>query len=220
MKFTRQDPPVKYADYHRYREYTRRDFQFVCAHCFRHEDEAGGEEHFVQDHFEPKHRRNVDPADYFSLYWSCVGCNGRKNKGSKWPTSTQLARGEKFCDPCDHDPVGTDYIEKDDGMLQALTPAGAYTNRVIRLNERRPLVNLRLKRRRNRQIYMHHLAELRGALQEWKIRLEERPDEYAKEKCSKLAQLIGAYDSFVNRDLFMLCHPFPPEVPDDVIVDV
>ncbi len=221
MKFSREAPPFTYRDYSKYRQYTRRDFKRVCAHCFRHEDEAGGEAHFVQDHFEPKHRDNVDPADYFNLYWSCVACNGPKNKSGKWPTPLELERGERFCDPCHHDPVGTDYVEKEDGTLKPLTPAGEYTNRHIRLSEREPLVNLRLNRKRVRRRYETDLNNLREALKVWKTRLEGRPTHEAQEICVRLADLVEEYASYVSRQPFMLCYlPSPPEIPLDIIAGI
>lgn len=220
MKFTRQQPPVEYRDYRKYRQYTRRDFRCVCAHCFRHEEEAGGEEHYVQDHFEPKHRPNVDPADYFNLYWSCGGCNSPRNKGAKWPTLDEEARGERFCDPCQYDPVGTDYVETENGKLEALTGVGTYTIRHIRLCERSSLIKLRLRRRAVRHGYVQRVAALRRALDRWTSLLGQRPDDRAHAVCIRLAGLIDAYESFVSRDPFMLSSPFPPEIPDDLIAGI
>ena len=54
---------------------------------------------------------------------------------SRWPTPAELDRGERFCDPCDHDPVGTDYVQTPDGRLESLTAAGGYTIRHIRPRE-------------------------------------------------------------------------------------
>jgi len=54
MKFERTPPPKQYKHWRYYRRYTREDFRRFCAYCFRHEDEIGGPEHFVQDHFEPR----------------------------------------------------------------------------------------------------------------------------------------------------------------------
>lgn len=220
MKFTRNQPPKRYQEYHRYRQYTRSDFQRVCAHCFRHEDEAGGEAHFVQDHFEPKHRPNVDPADYFNLYWSCVECNSPQNKGATWPTDAEIESGEKFCDPCEHDPVGSDYKETHDGTLDALTSAGRYTIRHIRLSERPALVNLRVTRRRVKGQYTALLARLRSSLRLWRSRLQQRHSKEALEKCEKLESLVDAYESFVTREPFMCCFPFPREIPDELITGI
>lgn len=216
MKFQRTPPPRKFKDYHRYRQHTRSDFRRVCAHCFRHEEEAGGEEHFVQDHFEPKHRPSVDPSDYLNLYWSCVACNSRQNKGVTWPTSEEHARGEHFCDPCHHDPVGTDYTEQDDGHLEALTPAGAYTIRHIRLSERNDLISHRIRRRRIRHTFLDRLGRLHDALESWRGNATRSGSITAIEKCDKLSKLVTEYETFVQRDPFMIVD-VPQSVPLDLI---
>lgn len=216
MKFTREHPPIKTDYWRRYRPYTRRDFQSICAYCFRHEDEAGGEAGFVQDHFEPKHRQNVDPANYFNLYWCCVECNSPRYKGSKWPTPEQLACGECFCDPCHHDPVGTDYVETNDWTLTSLTLAGGFTVRQIRLSDRESLRKCRERRALVKSLYQRELANLRGALIYWTTRLAERPSDEAREKCDSLRALVEAYEVFLARDPFMLHHPLPPDVPQEL----
>lgn len=216
MKFQRTLPPRKFNDYRKYRQYTRSDFRRVCAYCFRHEDEAGGEEHFVQDHFEPKHRPNVDPSDYLNLYWSCGACNSRQNKGANWPTPEEQARGEQFCDPCHHDPVGTDYTEQDDGHLQDLTPAGAFTIRRIRLSERKDLIKHRIRRRRIRHTFLDRLRGLSDALESWRGNATRSGSMAAIQKCDKLSELVTEYDAFVHRDPFMIVN-VPQPVPFDLI---
>lgn len=216
MKFERTTPPQTFKHYRHYRQYTRSDFRRVCAHCFRHEEEAGGEEHFVQDHFEPKHRTNVDPSDYLNLYWSCGACNSRQNKGDTWPTPEQLARGEHFCDPCHHDPVGADHAEKDDGRLEALTPAGAFTIRHIRLSERNDLKKHRIKRRRIRRTYLDRLRTLRDDLESWRGHATRSGGLAAIEMCDTLSKLVTEYETFVDRDPFMIVD-VPPDVPSDQI---
>lgn len=216
MRFTREHPHFTTNDLRRYRAYTRRDFQSICAYCFRHEDEAGGQAHFVQDHFEPKHRPSVDPADYFNLYWCCVECNNQHNKGAKWPTPEQLACGEHFCDPCHHDPVGTDYVEANDWTLTSLTPAGEFTVRHIRLNDRESLRKCREKRALFRSIYQRELGNLHVVLDAWGKKLAEDPSDEAQEKWDSLRALVGAYEFFLARDPFMLSHPFPPRVPKEL----
>lgn len=216
MKFQRTSPPRKFKDYHRYRQHTRSDFRHVCAYCFRHEEEAGGEEHFVQDHFEPKHRENVDPSEYTNLYWSCIACNGRRNKGTRWPTPEELARGEHFCDPCQYDPVGADYAEKDDGLLEALTPAGAFTIHNIRLSKRKELIGLRRRRRRLQLTYRDRLRSLRDDLESWRGRAKRSGRLSSIEKCDRLSKLVTEYETFVYRDPFMMVD-VPPYVPSDQI---
>ncbi len=216
MKFTRQIPPVKYSNYRRYRQFTRRDFQNVCAHCFLHEDEVGGEEDFVQDHFEPKHRPNVDPADYLNLYWSCWACNSRSNKGGIWPSPEQMQNGERFCDPCDIDPVDHDYREEDDYCLKPLSSAGKYTILHIRLNERPSLTTKRRIRKETRERYRESLTRLRVSLEEWSAKIEQSGDMLGREKCDQLAGLVEAYQEFVNREPFMLSS-LPPEIPQGLI---
>ncbi len=211
MKFYRNPPPFRSTDYSRYRQYTRRDFERICAHCFRHELEVGGEEHFVQDHFEPKCRPSVDPSDYLNLYWSCTGCN--RYKGSHWPSPERVAKGEVFCDACDHDPIGTDYALRDDGELEALTPAGTYTIRHIGLNERPALMHSRRQRKSTRQCYKQLLLKLRQELQAWPG--EGRSTE-TEERYQRLLELLRAYESYVARDPFML-DSVPPEVPREVL---
>ncbi len=216
MKFTRERPPFTTSKWRQYRAHTRRDFQSVCAYCFRHEDEAGGEAHFVQDHFEPKHRPSVDPADYFNLYWSCVECNAPQNKGPKWPTPEQFARGERFCDPCHHDPVGTDYVETNDWALTSLTPAGEFTIRHIRLSDRESLRKCRQERAVLKSMYQRDLSNLCAALDAWRKKLAAHPSNHAREKCDSLRALVEAYELFLARDPFMLHHPLPPEVPQQL----
>jgi hypothetical protein len=215
MKFTRTHPPTKYDDYHRYRPYTRADFLRVCAHCFRHEDEAGGEECFVQDHFEPKCRPNVDPADYFNLYWSCGICNGRRNKGNKWPTDEDLAQGRRFCDPCDHDPVGADYVEEENSRLKPLTPAGQYTVGHLRLNERRELLKLRGQRRSLRQAYLTRLRQIESAIAERIDRERRTTGEHLMPILFKLQEVRVEYEAFLAREPFMLTD-MPEALPPDL----
>lgn len=188
MQFRRTLPVPHYIDYSRYRQLTRADFRRYCAHCFRHEDDLGGEEFFVQDHFEPKSRVNVDPSDFLNLYWSCSACNARQNKGNKWPSETQLAAGEQFCDPCHHDPEVVDYDKVDDGTLQALTPAGVFTIRHIRLNERPSLVKFREGRQRQQKI-TEAISRLRDELSRMQDQLGSETVLGLPELLEKLEQL-------------------------------
>lgn len=175
----------------------------------------GGEAHFVQDHFEPKHRPNVNPADYSNLYWCCAECNSRANKGTNWPSPADVARGDVFCDPCQNDPVGADYVE-DGELLSQRTPAGSYTIDIIRLNERDSLRKIRRNRKRVRETYVLALQVVRAALYTLDSQQAERASEEDTEKYRKLSMLVDSYEFFVSREPFLLTN-IPREIPADVI---
>lgn len=160
MIFSRSAPSRPYKNYGSYREYTRRDFLRFCAYCFLHESELGGDQHFEQDHFEPREKKPERTNDYLNLYWSCRACNSRQNKGNHWPTQAEQAAGSRFCDPCDHDVLIVDYREEADGSLTPLTTAGTYTARVLRLRERTTLEEMRGGRRQLRVMYSEYEARI------------------------------------------------------------
>lgn len=166
MRFYRKLPPVKYRDYGRYRQLTRADFVRTCAYCFRDEGELGGEEQFVQDHFEPRRVNPARAADYLNLYWCCVGCNAGHNKGSHWPSVSQLRAGMGFCDPCVRSPFIRDYVQEDSGELRATSLAGEYTIRHIGLNRRPALVLSRASRQRKKREIELAVQELEAAMRE------------------------------------------------------
>ena len=212
MKFERQKPPRKYKHWRSYRKYTREDFQRFCAYCFRHEDEAGGEDAFVQDHFEP---RSINPGratDYTNLYWCCVGCNAPQNKDAHWPSAAQMRNGEGFCDPCVHDPFGQDYEEKPDGRLRSISQAGDYTIRHIGLNRRRYLVNTRLDRHRVRSAYIRKLGRLRKVVKRWTRVPQGRLSQQETRLRDLANRLLVEYERFVLREPFVLAE-FPPPLP-------
>ena len=123
-----------------YKRYTRADFKRSCAYCFAHEDGAGGERAFGQDHYWPKEAFKALRSTYSNLYWCCCTCNGVK--GDHYPQPDEIRQGIQFCDPCVADPCLKDYSLGSDGLLTALTHAGRYTIDHLRLN-RAVLVGLR-----------------------------------------------------------------------------
>jgi hypothetical protein len=124
-------PPVRH--YRSYRLLIREDFQECCAYCLLHEFFVHGEQDFELDHFKPKsnemfaHLKN----DYKNIYYSCHVCN--RNKHAHWPPSELIAKGVRFIDPCKED-FATHYKQEDNGYWRPLTPAGAYTAKLLRLN--------------------------------------------------------------------------------------
>lgn len=187
----------------------RQDFQGFCAYCFRHEDEIGVES-FVLDHFEPQSFNSARVNDYSNLYWSCAACNAPQNKNAHWPSPTDLAAGYRFCDPCDHDPVGTDYRELRSGRLKSQTPAGEYTIDHIGLDRRPILVQHRRNRREVRRQYKHALTQLQRALKV--LSSKERLSERQRRALAALELYEELYRRFLERSPFLLAH-YPPAAP-------
>lgn len=131
MIFERSEGVLPADDYEAYRPSLRRDFQYRCAYCLRHEFFFGGGEAGEIDHHRPRHSFPDLIAEYRNLYWSCRKCNAIKS--SKWPSVGQTERGLRFLDPCaeDHD---DHWAVQANGTLEPLTPIGEYTLVQIRLN--------------------------------------------------------------------------------------
>lgn len=139
MIFRRSLDVPALSTYEAYRPFLRRDFDFRCAYCLRHEFFFGGGEAGEIDHFRPRHLFPELLAVYGNLYWSCRKCNAVK--GGVWPSAAQTERGLRFLDPCADDQ--TDHWQAHaDGTLTALTSPGRYTLRHIRL-DRSTLVQFR-----------------------------------------------------------------------------
>jgi hypothetical protein len=131
MIFQRSSDVPEQKQYEAYRPFLRRDFEFRCAYCLRHEFFFGGGEAGEIDHFRPRHLFPEMKTVYPNLYWSCRKCN--TFKGGKWPSEAQTARGLRFLDPCTED-SDDHWQTRADGSLTPLTPVGQYTVRQIRLD--------------------------------------------------------------------------------------
>ena len=135
MIFHRSIPTKTYTNYTLYRALLRRDFQYRCAYCLRHEYFPGGEAGCCIDHHQPVNGPNARPdliADYGNLYWCCRECN--ENKGDTWPSADVIARGFRLLDPCRHeDDYDLHLYVQQDGSMETLTNAGRYTHDTLRL---------------------------------------------------------------------------------------
>lgn len=139
MIFQRSPGVPAQNEYESYRPFLRRDFEFRCAYCLRHEFFFGGGEAGEIDHFRPRHLFPHLLNDYQNLCWSCHKCNAAK--GGKWPSESQVRQEFRFLDPCADDQADH-WQTHADGTLTALTPVGSYTVRHIRL-DRPTLVEFR-----------------------------------------------------------------------------
>ena len=100
--FARSENPPAQVNYAGYTPFLRRDFLARCAYCERTEEYLGGEEAFEVEHFKPKSKFRELICAYHNLYYVCRKCNG--HKWETWPTEDQIARGQRFADPCVEDP--------------------------------------------------------------------------------------------------------------------
>lgn len=139
MIFRRSPDVPPQETYAAYRPFLRRDFDFRCAYCLRHEFFFGGGEAGEIDHFCPRHLFPDLLNNYDNLYWSCRKCNSVK--GGTWPSANQTERGLRFFDPCMDDQTHH-WQAHADGTLTALSLPGRYTIRHIRL-DRPTLVQFR-----------------------------------------------------------------------------
>jgi len=126
----RENPPGK-TNYREYKPFLRRDFRALCAYCERTEEYLGGEESFEVEHFKPKSKFPGLTCAYHNLYYACRGYNG--HKWETWPSEDQIARGQRFADPCVEDPYVRHLREREDGAVEELTECGIYFNGHIRL---------------------------------------------------------------------------------------
>jgi hypothetical protein len=138
--FTRRPtaPNVK-GSYHSFRQFVREDFTQQCAYCLLSEILAGGKENFELDHFRPRSLYRHLQNDYYNIYYSCHPCNHIKRDA--WPSAELEARGITLVDLC-ADEFTQHFQPSDDGVWYGLTPAGAYTIDVLRLN-RKHLLEIR-----------------------------------------------------------------------------
>jgi hypothetical protein len=218
VKFTKRAGVTNGRPYHTYREMTREDFRRFCAYCFRFEDEVGGSGHFDQDHFEPNAANDgARERDYSNLYWCCKECNGKQNKGDRWPTAAERTRGEVFCDSCDHDPEERDYANQSDHSLRPITPAGGYTIRVLRLNERSSLRELRATRRKVQAEYHAMLKLIQRLVERAQKHPKYESDSRLRSVVEQIRPTLAAHERFVETKPFVLTAV--PEPFDSVAID-
>jgi HNH endonuclease len=139
----RKQIPPAFDDYRKFKPYLRLDFLYRCAYCTIHEYTWGSSVNFDIDHFRPKKKFIALECVYSNLYYACNRCN--RLKWQTWPTDEQMAREERFIDPCAESPT-RHYHDDGTGVLKADTSAGGYHIKHIRLN-REGLVFLRQTRR-------------------------------------------------------------------------
>jgi hypothetical protein len=125
---------------HPLHEQVRRLFHYCCAYCGVDEVSAGGE--FTVDHYHPIAFGGADVL--VNLIYACFRCN--QYKGDYWPTLERLKAGFFVLHPL-RDDVSLHLRENETtGVLEPLTPTGAFNITLLHLN-RPPLIANRLQRR-------------------------------------------------------------------------
>jgi HNH endonuclease len=117
------------------REQVRQRAQFVCEYCGLAEIDSGGK--LTIDHYQPRIMGGSD--DLENLIYCCVHCN--QSKHDFWPNS---ATASHLWNPR-REPASLHFLVLDDGMLKSITPTGAFTIKLLRLN-RPVLVAYRLRK--------------------------------------------------------------------------
>ena len=137
-RFTRRKPaPIVKGRYQKFRPFVREDFEECCAYCCLHEFWAQGDKGFDIDHFYPRREfEKKDPEkekDFYNLCWSCAACNRKGQKGDRWPSEKEWAKGIRFIDLCTDD-FDDHYRVLDDGTIEGLTESARWTIDAILLN--------------------------------------------------------------------------------------
>lgn len=132
------------------REQVRERANYACEFCGISEIDTGGL--LTVDHFKPQSKGGTDQVD--NLVYCCPRCN--QYKLDYWPDGPAVPqlwnpRQESFAQH---------FIQLEDGMLQPLTPTGAFTLRRLRLN-RPPLIAHRRRVQEFQQLVRYRdLAQL------------------------------------------------------------
>lgn len=130
MEFRKKTPKRRInspevADYHKYKDNLRDDFNRRCGYCDDHDYFRLTD--YQIDHFVPKVQlKTIKPTDYSNLVYSCRSCN--RAKWDKWPTRNEKIAndGKKgFVDPCDEE-YNKHFSRNGRGEIVAETPLGEW----------------------------------------------------------------------------------------------
>jgi hypothetical protein len=110
------------------REQVRQRAGFCCEFCGVTETDTGGP--LTVDHFQPKTKGGTDDLD--NLIYCCFRCNQYKH--DYWPSA---AHEPQLWNPR-RERASQHFIELDNGYVHAVTAAGDFTIRQLRLNRSGP----------------------------------------------------------------------------------
>ncbi len=119
---------ANHADYKKYKEPLRSDFNKSCGYCDDSDFYMGGKRGFQIDHFKPQKHFIELEAVYSNLVYACPFCN--RAKWDKWEEK------EGFIDPCE-DEYDEHLYRNTEGQICSKTPQGNYIRKELKLNLKR-----------------------------------------------------------------------------------
>jgi hypothetical protein len=166
------------------RALVRRRAGFACEFCGVSEVNTGGQ--LTVDHFQPRSKGGGDGLD--NLIYCCFRCN--QHKADYWPETPDAP---SLWNPR-REPSTTHFLELEDGLLSALTLAGAFTLRRLHLNHPLLVANRRRQRweaeaRRLLRRYQE-IVELMEGIRRQQASLAEEQQRLLAEQI-KLLQLLS-----------------------------
>lgn len=195
-KHVRQERPPRYSNYRKFKPHLQREFGRTCVYC-RLPDTVSPSSEFGVEHYRPKKLFPQLECEYTNLLYCCPSCNRRK--GAYWPTPTRLLL-DFVPNPCDH--VMWEHMKFVSAKVEARTPAGEFTVRLLDLNDDRTVAwrgtVIRLAERQRQRI-----AEVERRVARIMMQRDQLPRHDDSKVESILAQLQGALD-LLRMDLAML----------------
>jgi hypothetical protein len=195
----RQHRPAPARPPTEYRECLRLEFRFTCVYCLSVETEVapgaryGG---FEIEHFRPIKRFGKLRCVYVNLLWACQECNRAKRES--WPTDDEIARGQRFVDPC-VEPLGA-HLRLAADRVEALTAAGEFMITEINLNS---ACHRRRRSQRDRRAKAFALAEAKHQVLAAEVARDPTPTQLA---------LLAEQHALLD-ELRLICLPAPWDAP-------
>lgn len=171
----------KYSDYHRYKEYLKKDFQDRCAYCNMH-DRWVMPLPFQIDHFIPRSefekagRKDLE-NDYRNLMYSCPVCNRLKSDAFEGEIPDHEIKNPLFYNPVEVD-YNTVFTRDESGRTQSSDQMGR--DMIKRLQLYRPTKQM-----------AWFLDELNQVYDDIEKRMESESDDEKKEKLALAHDKIG-----------------------------
>lgn len=179
--------PGPFRDYRAYKPALRQEFCRRCVYC-RLPDGMPRPMSFGVDHYIPRSHPTLGKqreTQYDNLFYACNACNGRKK--NFWPTAAQVKAGVFVPNPCEH--VMFKHLRYAGVEIHARTPAGAWTERLLALNDA-DSVKYRAALARTVECLQEDVHEYKRTLNEIDARLKSSPPSNRKAQLLRDRQAV------------------------------